>query len=162
MASNSMRKLATRYVLCGEQLYKRSFNHVLLRCLTEEEVQQVMHEVHAGVCGGHVNTILLAKKRIFFFYHGGRLLLSASCPPLPQVSNSRGLDPRASIGPPCHNHTLAFSNVGLRCHRQDLPHGLELALFYSGSDGVFHEMGRSRSHEKKSHYPPASTRKILR
>ena len=80
-----MRKLATRYVLCGEQLYKREFNHVLLRCLTEEEVQQVMHEVHAGVCGGHVNTILLAKKSIFFFYHGGRLLLSASCPPLPQV-----------------------------------------------------------------------------
>lgn len=28
-----VRKLATRYVLCGEQLYKRSFNHVLLRCL---------------------------------------------------------------------------------------------------------------------------------
>lgn len=62
-----MRKLATRYVLCGEQLYKREFNRVLLRCLREEEVQQVMHEVHAGVCGGHVNTILLAKKRIFFF-----------------------------------------------------------------------------------------------
>ena len=61
-----VRKLATRYVLCGEQLYKRSFNHVLLRCLTEEEVQQVMHEVHAGVCGGHVNSMMLAKKRMYF------------------------------------------------------------------------------------------------
>ncbi|RWR83657.1 hypothetical protein CKAN_01241800 [Cinnamomum micranthum f. kanehirae] len=40
-------------LMCGERLYKRSFNHILLHCLTEEEVQQVMHEVHARVCGGH-------------------------------------------------------------------------------------------------------------
>ena len=33
-----------------------------MRCLKKEEVDKVMREIHAGVCGPHMNGIILAKK----------------------------------------------------------------------------------------------------
>ncbi|ERN18577.1 hypothetical protein AMTR_s00065p00126840 [Amborella trichopoda] len=59
-----VRKLATRYTVCGGDLCKKSFNHMLLRCLTEEEAHQVVQDVHAGIWGGHVHSQMLAKKNL--------------------------------------------------------------------------------------------------
>ena len=36
-----------------ETIYRRSFDGVLLHCLTKEESKEVMEEVHSGLCGNH-------------------------------------------------------------------------------------------------------------
>jgi hypothetical protein len=51
------RKLQRRlpsYVVKSRTLYRRSFGQeVLLRCVSRREADQVLQEVHHGVCGGH-------------------------------------------------------------------------------------------------------------
>ncbi|XP_057784883.1 uncharacterized protein LOC131002399 [Salvia miltiorrhiza] len=41
------------YCLLNDQLYKRSFTQPLLKCLSPEEANFALNEVHAGCCGGH-------------------------------------------------------------------------------------------------------------
>jgi ribonuclease HI len=55
-------KIASRYVMGGGQLYRRSYNQLLLRCVDQQEAGVLMLQVHAGSCGPHMNGILLAKK----------------------------------------------------------------------------------------------------
>ena len=59
---HSIRMMATQYILCGGQLYRRSYDGIHLRCLKREEVKRVMEEVHQGICGPHMNGRMLAKK----------------------------------------------------------------------------------------------------
>ncbi|RVW45299.1 Pol polyprotein [Vitis vinifera] len=58
----ALRQLATRFVICGETLYKRSPDGVLLLCLDRASADRVMREVHAGVCGPHMGGHMLARK----------------------------------------------------------------------------------------------------
>jgi ribonuclease HI len=44
---------APSYWLKADVLYKRSFDGVLLRCVSRSEANMVLNEVHSGVCGGH-------------------------------------------------------------------------------------------------------------
>ncbi|XP_052728478.1 uncharacterized protein LOC128195277 [Vigna angularis] len=44
-------KKAARYLLIGEDLYKRSFSSPLLKCVSLEEAEYVMRELHEGACG---------------------------------------------------------------------------------------------------------------
>ena len=37
-------------------------NGTQLRCLKKDEANEVITEIHAGVCGSHMNGIILAKK----------------------------------------------------------------------------------------------------
>ncbi|XP_052728231.1 uncharacterized protein LOC108329042 isoform X1 [Vigna angularis] len=46
-------KKAARYLLIGEDLYKRGFSCPLLKCLSSEEAEYVMRELHEGACGMH-------------------------------------------------------------------------------------------------------------
>ena len=41
-----VRMIAMHYILCGGQLYKRSYDEVHLHCLKKEEAEKVMEEVH--------------------------------------------------------------------------------------------------------------------
>ena len=50
----ALRQLATRFVICGETLYRRSPDGMLLLCLDRASADRVMREVHAGVCGPHM------------------------------------------------------------------------------------------------------------
>ena len=43
---------ATKYVLLEEELYYRTIDGVLLRCLSDDESRSLMGEIH-GVCGVH-------------------------------------------------------------------------------------------------------------
>ena len=45
-------KLA-KYVLLDDQLYYKTVDGVLLRCLNQEEAKVLMGEVHEGICGAH-------------------------------------------------------------------------------------------------------------
>ncbi|XP_057994337.1 uncharacterized protein LOC131174598 [Hevea brasiliensis] len=51
----TIRRLATQFTLAGGQLYKRFFEGLLLLCVTKKQSEQIMEEVHAGVCGPHMN-----------------------------------------------------------------------------------------------------------
>lgn len=44
---------ATKYVLLEDELYYKTIDGVLLKCLSKEESKIVMGEVHEGVCGAH-------------------------------------------------------------------------------------------------------------
>ena len=50
-----MKRLAIKYVIIGDVLYKRSFNGILLRCLHVEEIGIVLEHAHGGICGDHFN-----------------------------------------------------------------------------------------------------------
>ncbi|RVW32710.1 Transposon Ty3-I Gag-Pol polyprotein [Vitis vinifera] len=58
----ALRQLATRFVICGETLYRRSPDGMLLLCLDRTSADRVMREVHAGVCGPHMGGHMLARK----------------------------------------------------------------------------------------------------
>ncbi|RVW62716.1 hypothetical protein CK203_060348 [Vitis vinifera] len=56
----ALRQLATRFVICGDALYRRSPDGLLLLCLDRTSADRVMREVHAGVCGPHMGGHMLA------------------------------------------------------------------------------------------------------
>lgn len=58
----TIRRWATQFILAGGQLYKRFYEGLLLLCVTEEQAKQIMEEVHAGICGPHMNGRILAGK----------------------------------------------------------------------------------------------------
>ena len=58
----ALRQLATRFVICGDTLYKRSLDGLLLLCLERASADRVMREVHARVCGPHMGGHMLTGK----------------------------------------------------------------------------------------------------
>ncbi|XP_057994971.1 uncharacterized protein LOC131175276 [Hevea brasiliensis] len=65
----TIRRLATQFTLAGGQLYKRFFEGLLLLCVTKKQSEQIMEEVHAGVCGPHMNGRVLAGKILRLGYY---------------------------------------------------------------------------------------------
>ena len=51
--ARKLRVKAARYVLINEVLYKRGFSQPYLRCLTPDEANYVLREIHEGACGNH-------------------------------------------------------------------------------------------------------------
>ena len=62
MDKRALRQLVARFVICGESLYKCTTKGMLLLCLDRDSVDQVMREIHAGVCGPHIGGHMLASK----------------------------------------------------------------------------------------------------
>ena len=52
-ASRKLRYKALRYVLLDGELYYRTIDGVLLKCLSADQAKVVMGEVHEGICGTH-------------------------------------------------------------------------------------------------------------
>ena len=52
-ASRKLRYKALHYVILGDELYKKSVDGNLLRCLSETEAFIALAEVHEGICGAH-------------------------------------------------------------------------------------------------------------
>ncbi|KAG9447255.1 hypothetical protein H6P81_013383 [Aristolochia fimbriata] len=48
-----IRRAAPKYVFIHDILYWRSYEGLLLRCLSKEEGLQVLKETHSGICGAH-------------------------------------------------------------------------------------------------------------
>ncbi|KAL0400702.1 UNVERIFIED_CONTAM: hypothetical protein Slati_4100100 [Sesamum latifolium] len=53
---------AAKFTLIGDELYKRTIDGPLLKCLGEEKAQYVLKEIHEGSCGNHSGGRLLAQK----------------------------------------------------------------------------------------------------
>ena len=60
--AHKLRIRASRFQLLGGILYKMCFSRPHLRCLSPEEVNSVIREVHEGVCGNHSGARSLAHK----------------------------------------------------------------------------------------------------
>lgn len=58
----TLRKLASQYIICGGSLYQRSHCGVHKLCVYGHEAARIMEEIHEGVCGPHMNGLILAKK----------------------------------------------------------------------------------------------------
>ena len=65
---------ASRFVLIRDVLYKRGFSRLYLRCLSHDEVDYVMREVHEGICENHSGTRSLEYKLIRAGYYWPTML----------------------------------------------------------------------------------------
>ena len=68
---------ASRFVLIRDVLYKRGFSRPYLRCLSHEEVDYVMREVHEGICTNHLGARSLVHKLIRAGYYWPTMLKNA-------------------------------------------------------------------------------------
>jgi len=60
---NSRRQCA-RYTMIGQDLYRRGYSTSLLKCLTKEQSQYVLQEIHDGACDSHSGARTMAAKVI--------------------------------------------------------------------------------------------------
>lgn len=49
--ARKIRLNSARYVILGDVLYKSGYSLPYLRCLTSDEVNYMMREIHEGICG---------------------------------------------------------------------------------------------------------------
>ncbi|XP_055961040.1 uncharacterized protein LOC126672772 [Mercurialis annua] len=57
------------YAFLDGILYRKSFTHPWSRCLTAEEGEYVLREIHEGICGAHIAPRMLAKKAVLQGYY---------------------------------------------------------------------------------------------
>ncbi|CAL2253631.1 unnamed protein product [Prunus armeniaca] len=60
--ARKLRYRSARYTVINDVLYKRGYTTPYLKCLTKEQGDYVLREVHSGVCGDHSGSRLLAHK----------------------------------------------------------------------------------------------------
>ena len=63
-AARKLKVQASRFVVIRDVLYKRGFSRSYLRCLTHDEANYVLREVHEGICGNHSRARSLVHKLI--------------------------------------------------------------------------------------------------
>ncbi|XP_042441279.1 uncharacterized protein LOC122026610 [Zingiber officinale] len=63
-----LKKRAGRFILIGDQLYKKAFSRPVLKCVGPEDVDYILQEAHQGSCGGHPGGRLLAGKILLAGY----------------------------------------------------------------------------------------------
>ncbi|XP_075655237.1 uncharacterized protein LOC142625473 [Castanea sativa] len=68
-AARKLKVQAAQFVLIKDILYKRGFSRPYLRCLSPEEVDYVMREVHKGICGNHSGSRSLVHKLVRAGYY---------------------------------------------------------------------------------------------
>jgi hypothetical protein len=57
-----MQQRARAYQIVDKDLYKTSISGPLLRRVSKLEGQEILSEIHAGICGGHIGARALATK----------------------------------------------------------------------------------------------------
>ena len=60
--ARKLRFRSAKYVLLNDALYKRGFSQPYLRCLSPDEANYVLKEVHEGACGNHLGARSLIHK----------------------------------------------------------------------------------------------------
>jgi hypothetical protein len=61
------------FVVLQEKLYKKSISGILQRCVTPQEGQEILKDIHARVCGHHTSSRAIAAKA----FHAGLYWLTA-------------------------------------------------------------------------------------
>ncbi|XP_073061884.1 uncharacterized protein [Primulina eburnea] len=63
-----IKKQAFRFECLNDVLYMRSYQGPLLKCLSENELEYVLREIHEGCCGEHLGGTALSQKAILAGY----------------------------------------------------------------------------------------------
>ncbi|XP_071926285.1 uncharacterized protein [Coffea arabica] len=66
------------YELSSGVLYKKSYLRPWLRCITPEEGNYILRELHGGICGNHVGPRVLAKKGMLSGYYWPTIFLDSA------------------------------------------------------------------------------------
>ncbi|XP_071907810.1 uncharacterized protein [Coffea arabica] len=66
------------YELSNGVLYKKSYLRPWLRCITPEEGNYILRELHEGICGNHVGPRVLAKKGMLSGYYWPTIFLDSA------------------------------------------------------------------------------------
>ena len=64
-----VRKASKWFLWHDGHLYKKSFTHPLLKCITLEEGDYVLREIHEGACGAHQGARTIAGKALRSGYY---------------------------------------------------------------------------------------------
>ncbi|XP_068475077.1 uncharacterized protein [Phaseolus vulgaris] len=91
----AMRKKASRFVLVGDDLYKRGYSTSLLKCVSKIEAEYILKELHHGACGLHSGAQTMATRVLRVGYYWPTL--RAECAdfgmnivgPFPQATGQR-------------------------------------------------------------------------
>ena len=67
--ASKLRVQSARYVLLNDALYKRGFSQLYLRCLSPNEANYVLREVHKGAYGNHSGARSLIHKVVRAGYY---------------------------------------------------------------------------------------------
>ena len=57
-----IRYRSTRYTIINGELYRKGFSKALQRCVTGEEAEKILRDIHSGICGNHTEGKSLAHK----------------------------------------------------------------------------------------------------
>ena len=60
--AKKIRKMAARFTILNDALYKRSFSMPYLKCVDEAEARCILEEIHRGICGDHTGPRSLVNK----------------------------------------------------------------------------------------------------
>ncbi|XP_077228573.1 uncharacterized protein LOC143861546 [Tasmannia lanceolata] len=58
----SLQKLASNFIICGEELFRRSFDGIQLLCIDEDQAAELIEQTHEGVSRPHMNGKMLSRK----------------------------------------------------------------------------------------------------
>ena len=112
---------ACRIVRCSKaykvhdgELYKKSATRVLQRCISEEEGQQLLAEIHAGLGGHRAAAWALVSEafRTGFLLVDGLSRCTGPCPTLHRMPTIRQPKPYATYRSPNNPHNLALRGLG--------------------------------------------------
>ena len=58
----TIRRLSTNYNICGERLYRRSYDGIYRLCMTTKEAQKIIEEAYESSYAPHMNEHMLSQK----------------------------------------------------------------------------------------------------
>ncbi|XP_077232417.1 uncharacterized protein LOC143869741 [Tasmannia lanceolata] len=66
----TLQRLASNFIICGKELYRRSFDGIQLLCVDEDQATELIEPTHEGVCWPYMNGKMLCSKilRLGFYW----------------------------------------------------------------------------------------------
>ena len=58
----TMKQQCARYTMINDDFYLRGYSTPLLKCITSEQAEYVLTEIHEGVCGNHLGARTMTAK----------------------------------------------------------------------------------------------------
>ncbi|XP_077251887.1 uncharacterized protein LOC143891133 [Tasmannia lanceolata] len=100
----SLQKLASNFVICGEELHRRSFDGIQLLRIDEDQATELVEQTHEGVCGPHMNGKMLSKMILRLGYYWPTM--EADCYAYVKKCHKCQVYANLIHGPPSQLHSL--------------------------------------------------------
>ena len=132
---------SARFSIIDGQLYKRSLGGLYLKCLTPEQGQYVLAELHEGICGNHLGGRTLAHQAHTRGYYWPTMKSDA-------VDYVRKCNPCQRMSPILRSPVqdlFSISNPWPFVQWGPIPHRLSTEEIVTGRNGLLQQMDRGRS-----------------